>query len=179
MTGTISDKRWRTVIRIAGFLGGMALLIPSAFVIADGGAPMKKPQVPIVLRFGTEGAVAVGSEVTVTLTVTPMISSESATVSILLPDGLTLLDGETGWTGVLEKNQNHVLTIRVRPEQAASLEVKAIAALTMANGSQMSRHAVLTLDLNPNKLKPQPRERPGPRGNSILEIPAQSSPKTQ
>jgi uncharacterized protein (DUF58 family) len=178
MTGTISDKRWRIVIRIAGFLGGMALLNPSAFVIADGG-PMKKPQVPIALQFGTEGTVAVGSEVTVTLTVTPLVSSESVTVSMTLPDGLRLVDGNTTWTGTLEKGQSHVLTIQVRPEQAASLEVKAKAALTMANGSQMSRHAILTLDLNPNQLKSQPRERPGPRGNSILEIPAESRPKTK
>jgi len=169
----------RAFIWAAGILGCVTLLIPSAFVFADGAAPMKKPQAPIRLQFGTEGAVAVGSEVTVTLTGMPMVSSESATVSILLPEGLTLLDGETGWTGLLEKNQSHVLTIRVRPERAASLEIRAKAVLAMAGGSQMSRHAALMLDLDPNKPKPRLQQRSGPGDSMILEIPAQSRPKNR
>lgn len=178
MTGIVSDKRRRAVIRVAGFLGGMALLIPSAVVIADGG-PMKKPQVPIALQFGTEGPVAVGSTVTVTLTVTPMISSESVAVSIVLPEGLTLLDGDASWAGPLEKNQSHVLTIHVRPELAASLEIRAKAVLARVGGFQMSRHAALMLDLDPNKPKPRLRERSGPDGSTILEVPVESRPKTQ
>ena len=178
-TGAVSDNRRRAVRRIAGFLGLMALLIPAAFTAASNGGPVKKPQLPIALQFGTEGPAAVGSPLTVTLTVTPMISSESVTVSITLPDGLSLLDGDTDWTGLLEKDQSHVLTFHVRPEIAASLEVKARAVLTRLGGSQISRLAVLMLDLDPDKQKPRPKKRSGRGGEEILEIPAQHSPKTQ
>lgn len=178
-TGAVSDNRRRVITRVAGFLGLIALLVPSAFVIAGGGAPVKKPQVPIALQFVTEGPVAVGSPVAVILTVTPMIASESVTISIMLPDGLSLLDGDTGWTGLLEKDQSHVMTIQVRPENAASLEVRAKAVLLSVGGSRMSRNAVLTLDLDPNKPKPRMQQRSHPGGDSILEIPAQSVPKTK
>lgn len=178
-TGAIWHNRWRIIKRIAGVLGCAALLIPAAFAVAGDGAPVKKPQAPIALRFGTEGTVAVGSPLTVTLAVTPMIPSESVTVSVTLPDGLSLLDGPTDWTGSLEKDQSHVLTIRVRPDLAASLEVRAKAVLRSVGGSQMSRHAVLTLDLDPNKPKPRLQQRSRPGGDSILEIPAQSRPNTK
>jgi hypothetical protein len=178
-TGAGSDNRRRVIKRVAGFLGLMAFLITVPFAAADGGAPMKKPQVPIALQFGTEGPVAVGSAVTVTLTVTPMISSESVAVFITLPEGLSLLDGDASWTGPLEKNQSHVLTIHVRPELAASLEVKGLAVLTLPGGSKMSRYAVRMLDLDPNRPKPSLRERRSPSGDSILEIPAQSGPNTK
>lgn len=180
-TGAIWCNRWRIIKRITGVLGCTALLIPAAFAVAGDGAPAKKPQAPIALRFGTEGTVAVGSPLTVTLTVTPMILSESVTVSVTLPDGLSLLDGPTDWTGSLEKDQSHVMTIRVRPDLAASLEVRAKAVLRSVGGSQMSRHAVLMLDLDSDKPKSQPqlRQRSGPGRDSITEIPVQSRPKTK
>ncbi len=178
-TGIVWAEGWRTLVRVAGFLGWMAILFPAGLTAAGGDRSVKKPQGPIALQFSTEGSIAVGSEVTVTLTVTPLISSESTTVSILLPEKLSLLGGDTSWTGPLEKNQSHVLTIQVRPELAESLEIRAHAVLALVGGSQMSRHAVLMLDLDPDKPKPELRSRPGPGGNSILEIPAQSRPKTK
>jgi hypothetical protein len=178
-SGPASDDRRGVIRRVAGFLGLAAILMTVPFAAADGGAPSQKPQVPVALRFGTEGPVAVGSPVTVTLTVTPMISSESVAVSITLPDGLSLLDGDVSWTGPLEKRQSHVLTIHVRPELAVPLEVRGLAVLTLPGGSKMSRHAVRMLDLGPNPSKPSLREQHGLQGESILEIPAQSGPKTR
>jgi hypothetical protein len=178
-TGVGSDNRGRVCKCVAVILGLTAILIAVPFAAVDGGAPAKKPQVPIALQFGTEGPVAVGSAVTVTLTVTPMTSSESVTVSIALPDGLSLLDGDTSWTGSLEKDQSHVLTIQVRPENAALLEVRAKAVLLSVGGSRMSRNAVLTLDLDPNKPKPRLQQRSGPGRDSITEIPAQSRIETR
>jgi len=178
-TGAGSDTGRRVFRRVVVVLGLITLLITAPFAVADGGTSAKKPQVPIGLQFGTEGPVAVGSAVTVTLTVTPMISSESVEVSILLSDGLSRLEGDAGWTGPLDKNQSHVLTIRVRPELAASLEIKGLAVITLPGGSKMRRHAVLALDLDPNKSKPTLHERRSPRGDSILEIPAESRPKNK
>lgn len=176
----ISKKNaWTIVKRITAVLGFAAVLsLPSSpGLFAGNGGPEKKPQAPIALGFSTEGAVMLGSPLTVMLTVTPLIASESVSVSILLPDGLSLLEGDIAWSGPLEADQSHILTIRVRPETAASLEVKARAALTRPGGSSISRHAVLTLDPGPAKPKPRLRERRGPGGDSILEIPAQRGPK--
>jgi hypothetical protein len=43
----------------------------------------------------------------------------------------------------------------------------------------MSRHAVLMLDLDPNKPKPRLHQRSGPGRDSITEIPAQSRIETR
>jgi hypothetical protein len=173
----------RVVIRIAGFLCFLALLITAPFAVADGGAPAKKPQVPIRLQFGTEGPVAVGSAVTVTLTVTPMISSESVAVVAVLPEGLHLVNGETVWTGALAKGESHTLTMTVRPEQVnlsiPQMEIKGKATLTLPNGAQISRLAVLTLEPDSSKSKLRMQERRSPGGDSILEIPAPSGPNSK
>jgi len=175
-TPAVSFDYRRAVIPLAFVFCLLALLgvVPSA--LAAGDPHPGKPQVPVGLQFVTEGTIALGSAVEVTLTVTPMVSSESVTVSIKLPEGLNLLDGDTDWTGPIGKNQSHILTFHVRPEMAAPLEIKGLAVLTIPGGSKMTRHAVLLLDLDPNRPKPRVREQHGPHGESILEIPAQTRP---
>lgn len=165
---------------VGAVLGLMALFVPFEFAAdAGGGPPVRKPQVPIRLEINSGGPVSVGAPVTITLTVTPLVPSQSVTTSITLPDGIRLLDGDTDWSGSLEKDQSHVVTITVLPDRAALFEVKAKAVLTLVSGSQMSRHAAMTLDLDPNKPKPNVRKRSGPGGESILEIPVQSGPEVK
>ncbi|MBI3611234.1 MAG: hypothetical protein HY204_11125 [Nitrospirae bacterium] len=152
----------------------------SVDAVAGDGGVIGKPQVPIRLQFGAEGPVAVGSEMTITLTVTPLVQPESVTVVAVLPEGMRLVNGETVWTGTLAKEESHTVTMTVRPEPVnpsiPQIEVKGKATLTLPNGAQVSRLAVLTLDLNPTKPKSRLRERPGPGGQSILEIPLPSDP---
>jgi hypothetical protein len=111
-------------------LGALALcvLIMSLSSCADGSETPKKggkTGPAILMSLSVSEAPVVHRTVELTLTVTPAISAENATIDIALPSGITRVSGDLRWKGKLVYNKPFDVKSQIQVAEAGEWKIEA------------------------------------------------------
>lgn len=105
------------------------------------------PSAPLEMVLESTGVAAVDAELTVTLTVRPLIDAERLTVKIMLPEGVDRVSGETEWAGAVRAQESRIVSLVVRPRRAEFLVIQAAARIEFPDGTVLGDLRSLDLPL--------------------------------
>ncbi len=130
---------------------------------------MPSAPVEVSLEFG--GAVAVGTDVTVTLQARPLVDAERLSLSITLPDSIELIAGETRWEGPAGSGERRALTVTIRPRASEPAVIRGAAALGFQDGTTLGAARSLALPLGDRSKPtlPLPPPKKTKTGESVIE----------
>jgi len=114
------------------------------------GAPVVRatmPSAPIEMTLESAGVVAVDVDLTVTLTVRPLVDAERMVLGITLPEGVDLVAGETAWTGAVRAQESRVLSVTVRPRHRAFSVIQGAARIEFPDGTVLGDVRSMSLPL--------------------------------
>jgi hypothetical protein len=131
--------------RAAAVLGAGVLLCLAAMSARSVYATM--PSAPLEMVLESTGVVAVDVDLTVTLTVRPLIDAERVKLAITLPEGVDLVAGETGWVGPVRAQESRVLSVTVRPRRAAFSVIQGAARMEFPDGTVLGDIRSMSLPL--------------------------------
>ena len=124
---------------------GAGLLVFTAVSARSVHATM--PSAPIQMVLESTGVVAVDVDLTVTLTVRPLVDAERITLAITLPEGVDLVAGETAWVGPVHAQESRVLSVTVRPRRAAFSVIQGAARIEFPDGTVLGDVRSMSLPL--------------------------------
>lgn len=131
--------------RAALGLGAGLLLVFT--VVSVRGVHATMPSAPLEMVLESTGVVAVDVDLTVTLTVRPLVDAERMALAITLPEGVDLVAGETAWVGPVRAQENRVLRVTVRPRRAAFSVIQGAARIEFPDGTVLGDVRSLSLQL--------------------------------
>ncbi len=123
---------------------GLALLFT---MIGARGVYATMPSAPLEMAIESVGEPAVDVDLTVTLTVRPLIDAERLSVKITLPEGVDRITGETEWVGPVRAQESRVLSVTVRPRRAEFSVIQGAARLEFPDGTVLGDVRSLALPL--------------------------------
>ncbi len=126
------------------FLLGSALLFP---MCAARGVHATMPSAPLEMVLESAGTPAVDVDLTVTLTVRPLVDAARLVVKITLPEGVDRVAGETEWIGPVRAQESRVLSVIVRPRRAEFSVIQGAARMEFPDGTALGDLRSLALPL--------------------------------
>jgi hypothetical protein len=123
---------------------GFALLFT---MIGTRGVDATMPSAPLEMALESVGEPAVDVDLTVTLTVRPLIDAERLSVKITLPEGVDRVAGETEWVGPVRAQESRVLSVTVRPRRAEFSVIQGAARIEFPDGTVLGDLRSLALPL--------------------------------
>ena len=150
---------------------GVGLLFVTAMVSGPR-AYATMPSAPIEMALESAGDVAVDVDLTVTLTVRPLVDAERMSLAITVPDGVDLVEGETSWVGPLRARESRTLVVTVRPRRAAFSVIQGTARIEFPDGTMLGDVRSISLPLGERSkqgLGVAPRKKTT-TGESVIEF---------
>jgi len=114
-----------------------------------------KPRPPLRLTFRHQDLS--GGEIQLTLKAKANTGSEQVTLSIDLPPGVFVLEGEAVWEGSLERGETRAIEVTIADPGDALQEIRGKASIQFATGGSFSQESRLRLK-GPEKKGPKLRE---------------------
>ncbi len=133
-----------------------------------------KPSQPIAMEFVAETPSDAGAAVRIQLAVTASLDLPDCVVTVRLPAGAMLAEGNLTWRGALACDRRQVNAFAIRVPGGQRCEVTAAVRAELDGGTIVAREA--TLVLNPDAATAKPDAQPGTlktnsRGEQIHELP--------
>jgi hypothetical protein len=116
-------------------------------IIGAGGVHATMPSAPLEMALESTGVPAVDLDLTVTLTVRPLVDAERLSVKITLPEGVDWVAGETEWVGPVRAQESRVLSVTVRPRHAQFSVIQGGARIEFPDGTVLGDVRSLALPL--------------------------------
>jgi hypothetical protein len=131
-----------------------------------------KPGPPLDLELWIENDPAPGAVVRLGCAVTPGADSAACELSVILPDGLTVTEGNRTWRGPVACGRRQAHGVGVRVPDGRPYVVQVSASIDLGGGARAARTAELVIN-GPAPAKPAPSAgelKTNSRGETILEM---------
>ncbi len=129
-----------------------------------------KPIAPLIVNLSGPKTGFVSGQNTLVLTIQPLIDSDVMRIEWELPDGISLVEGETSFMRHIISGQIENFSLKVLIHDEKRYEVKVWVRLILDNGKEISQGATLIIDIGePEKVVKPFRSETGSNGEGIIE----------